>query len=668
MTTQWPSEREAANRQLFANPSFKNEQDFHQLMEACPEGLPRTFDEVAVWLVQQGGEIAELEQRITTVCNEVGLQNYPDSTNLLMTWACATALAQSPSLQTWDTVKGFKYNSWQIEHWLTPAMLARANGNPDAIKAYTSLGKEVFGALDKSFLDSKSRRKNQDMDQFWEYWKERRDRLDEIWWGLRGWNELNYEEEFPPLQVLNRVAPDEFISVVAESANPYLVRSALLAADVDVFSSRFAQWEKFSANAPIAFDSDSTWNGSVLAPLLLVEARDQLLQTGRNIPHFDASDADVDGVKREIASLVEVVVNTVATRRDALPLFARWSTWLMRQLLSHSEQAIKDVRSTAFVDDALIEAIGQKLKDQSVIQVSPRDAPAWEAWCYRCVLASHANNGFIEPPDRADFLTEWAISPEEWAGEKGQRLRERASFIVTISKEMPGMDAHLLAYPIVRSESPTGAWIEMWDAIYAIREIVEFGDADAPDDEYQSRVEAGKLLLLVFRIGLAIFDQRAVQCSDTDSLEARSQANLHEALASAVREMREIDNTLNREEWIVVVRNLAIRRLIWEQQAQEIQKPGRFPIFRPEDRPTFSDYLKAGKSDGIELLAVLQSVFLNDPDISQLKNELQSASVNLSDVLGMARRLNQYSPRRYPIDETQLQGIEGLNGIQVPRH
>ena len=477
---------------------------------------------------------------------------------------------------------------------------------------------------------------------------------------------MNYEEEFSLFHVMCKLASDEFIQVIAQSPNPYLVHSVLLVTGVGAFSPRFSEWEKFTTAAPLAFEADGRWNGSVLAPLLLVEAREQLLQSWRNIPHLDASDADVERAKQEIASVAEAVVTILSTRQDALSLFARWSTWLMRQLLNHSAKDINDVRSAAFVDEALVEAIGRKLKNQPVIQVSPSDAPAWEAWCYRCVLASHANSGFIDPPDSTDFLAEWAISPDEWTEEKGQNLREHASLIVTMSAELPGIAAHSLAYSIVQSESPAEAWIGMWNTTHTLREIVEFGDADASDDEYHSRSEAGKLLLLLFRIGLAILDQRVAQCSSSDSLEARSQAKLHEALASAMLEMREIDDTLNRDEWLDVVRHLATRRLIWEEQSPESQRAGRFPVFRLEDTPTFSDYLKAAKSDTIELLAVLQSVLLNNPDIPRLQKGLNTASVNLSDVLGMVRRLNQYDSRRYPIDENQLQRLEDLNPNSKP--
>jgi len=662
MSVQWPNERETANRQPIADALFKTEQDFRQLLSACPEDLPSSFDEAVDWVVHQGGEIAELEQRINVVCHQINLQDFPDSTNLLMAWACAVALAQSPKLQTWEKIKNFKYHSWQLAHWLAHAMLVRAEGNSNTRKAYINLAIEAFSALDSFELVSLWDRNNQERTGAWAYWSERLDKLDDIWWGLRGWHgPMNYEEESSLFHVMCKLASDEFVHVIAQSPNPYLVHSVLLVTGVGAFSPRFSEWEKFTTAAPLAFEADGRWNGSVLAPLLLVEAREQLLQTGRNIHRLNACDVDLEKVKKETANVVEAVVTTLATRQDALPLFARWSTRLMRQLLSHSEEDINDVQSAAFVDNALIEAIGRKLKDQSVIQVSPGDASAWEAWCYRCVLASHANSDFIDPPDSIIFLAEWIISPDEWAEKKGQDLRKRASLIVTMNKEIPGMAEHFLAYPIVRSESPTEAWISMWNATHTLREIVEFGDSDASGDEYHSRSEAGKLLLLVFRIGLAILDQRVAQCSNSDSLEARSQAKLHEALASAVLEMREIDDTLNRDEWLDAVRHLATRRLIWEEQSPESQRLGRFPVFCLEDTPTFSDYLKAAKSDTIELLAVLQSVLLNSPDIPRLQKELNTASVNLSDVLGMVRRLNQYDPRRYPIDENQLQRLEGVN-------
>jgi hypothetical protein len=657
MTMQWPSERKAANQPSFANDAFRTEADFQLLLGVFPEGLPQAFWDAVDWVVQDNGDTAALEQRMGGGFIQVDSQDCPDRTNLLMALVCAAALSQAPSLETWKKVRSLKSNSWQLEHWLANAMEAYVTKNTDTRKAYIALATVVLKALDSGTLVSQSDRTNQERIQAWDSWKECQNKLDEIWWGLRWWNEMNYEEEFPLFHLLSELDTVEFIKTISESGNPYLVHSVLIAAGVSGFCPRFSKWEKLAIAAPLAFEQDGTWNGSVLTPLLLVEARTQLLQAGRDIPAFDASSEDVSKVKQEIARTIESVVSTLATRQDALPLFARWTTWLMRQLLSYSEKNISDVRSAAFIDDALIESIGRWLKGRSVILSSPSNAPAWEAWCYRCVLASHAHSGFISPQGSTEFLSEWAISPDEWARKKGQGLRQRASLIVTMSKETPGVAANSLAYPIVQSESPTEAWIELWNTTQTLREIVEFGDADASDHEYQTRAEAGKLILLVFRIGLAIFDQRASQCENSELPQARSQAKLHEALAAATNEMREIDDTLNRDEWIAMVRHLVIRRFLWEEQTAENNKLNRIAIFRPSDAPTFSNYLKAANSDAVELVALIQSLLLNDCDISRIDVGLRSALIDVSAIVDMVERLNCYSSRRYPMDKTQMQGI-----------
>jgi hypothetical protein len=659
MTLRWPREREAATRPSFTDPSHRSEQDFRQLADSL-DNSHDAFDRTVNWIVQQGGDISEFEERLAKACEKVPFQTISDNKDMLLPWTCAVALAKKPSVQTWKNVRNLSNDSVSLANWLAPAMIVRAERDFGARTAYIKLAKEVFSALDSFTLASPSDHTNGERANAWAYWtEERHEKLDEIWWGLRHWNPMNYEEEFPLLHLLNELAPNELGEVVAQSRNPYLAYSALLAADASGFTSRFSRWEALAANAPIAFRADGTWNGSILAPLLLMDAGTQLFHAVRDIPRFGISESEIEEATQETPSVIDAVVSSLATRHDALPLFARWSTWLMRHLLSYQDKDVNDIRSPAFIYNALIEAIGRKLSGQSVIQFSPPDAPAWEAWCYRCVLASHANNGFIDRPDSRNFLAEWTITPDDWSARPGQLLRERASFIITMSKEVPGAAAQLLAYPIVQSASPADAWIEMWRASSTLREIVEFGDADAGDEDYQYRSEAGKLLFFVFRIGLAILDQRASQITSSDSVEARSQASLFGALAAAVREMREIDNTLNRDEWIAAIQHLAIRRLIWEGPNR--QTPGHLSIFCREDLPTFANFLMAAKSDAMGLVAILQSAMLNNPDMTRLQTELRTASVNLSHVTEMIRRLNQYSPRRYPINEIQLQQLAALS-------
>lgn len=656
MTIQWPYERESANRQLFDVRSIDHEDGLRRFMEACPSGLPAAFDKAVEWIAQQGDDTSELERRMSDVSDEFELAEFPENVNLLMVWSCAETLAQSPSLQTWQNIRKLKSNSWPLDNWLSNAMMICAEEKTSKKDAYIKLAKEVFEALDDFRLKSQFDRYNKEREQVRDAWEENCEKLDEIWWGLRQCgNSMNYTEEFPLFQVLEALDFTEFLAVVSQSKNPYLVDSVFSA--VGAFR-KFSLWEKLVVSAPPAFVGDGTWTTSVTIPLLLVMARDQLLQAGRHIPPFDASGIEVKKVKQEIADLTEAVVATLATREDALPLFARWSTWLMRQLLMQGRKDTNNVRSSDFVDAALIEAIGVNLQGKVISSSPPSDAPAWEAWCYRAVLASYATNGFTAVPDCKSFLDEWAINLDDWTGQRGKQLRERASLILTMTKGIPGDAAHSLAYPIAMSNSPVDSWMGLWNVTQPLREIVEFCDANAHgSDAYQSRSEAGRLLLLVFCMGLAILDQRVSQCLAGDSPQARELAKLHEALALAVREMREIDDTLNRDQWRQAVRHLAVRRLIWEDKGQQIEKSEKMSVFLPADKPTFNDYLIAAKNDVMELLAILQMTLLNESDRQIVQDKLHEASIDLSKVIATAKQLNVISARKYPIDEAQLSSL-----------
>lgn len=656
MNKQWPSER-AKKQEGFANPSFKIEQDFLNLLTAFPQGVPKAFDDIVSWIMERDGDLAELEQRTAQIADEITLA-IPDSPPLLMTLACATALAHSPSLQTWSKVSAFKYNSWQLEHWLGDAMMAYATVHSSACNAYIMLAKEVFAALDSFSLQSKSDRTNNERTSAWAHWSECKDKLEEIWWDLRGWHGfMNYEEELPLFQVFYRLEPDEFICTISRSSNPYLVSALLVVTGIGAFSPRFSEWKRIIAAAPVAFEDDGKWNGSILMPLLLVHARSQLLQVRQNLRNPELTPAEFDEIKQEITSTAELIVTVLAVRHDAPAIFARWTPWLLRKIMGQTAKEIADVKSAAFADEALIDVIGRKLRDSSLPQTSPDDAPLWEAWCYRCALASFAYNGHIQAPSWEDFGDEWRISPEDWAGDKGQLLREHASLITTMNKEIPGVAANLLAYPIAQSLSPAEAWIDLWNDAIALREIVEFGDSDAIKDEYSSRLEAGRLLLLLFCIGLAIFDQGAARSSDNNSPEAISLASLFKALNFAICEMREIDSTLSHDEWLSVVQHMTVRRMIWESPSGNESSSRNFQVFKANDAPSVSNILAEAKGNVIELVGILQSLLLNSPDASSLEACLNSASIDLPNIVHSIRILNQYHPRKYPIDEAQLQKL-----------
>lgn len=659
MTEQWPIERYDKAQENFSDTSFKTARDFLSLLNLFPHVQPKAFDDVVRWIVKESGDISELEQHLVPVADEFAPSTM-DSHNLLMTLACTAALAHTPSLRTWDKVNAFKYNSWQLEHWLSEAMIAYAEVYPSACDAYVNLAKEAFTGLENFSLQSGSERTNEERKGAWDSWGERQGKLEDIWWGLRGWHGfMNYQEELPLFKVFYNLEPDEFIHTISRSANPYLVSALLSVAGIGPFSPRFSEWKRMIAAAPVAFENDGKWNGSVLVPLLLVDARNQLLHVRSNLRNLDVTSSDVDEIKQEITNAAELIAGTLAERQDAAAIFSRWASWLMRQILGQSEKEIVDVKSSAFADNALLDAVGRKLGNYLLPQSAPDDAPLWEAWCYRCVLASFAYDGHIQVPAWEDFGNEWRLSPEDWAGDRGRSLREHASLITTLHKEIPGVAANLLAYPIAQSFSPVEEWIRLWNDAIVLREIVEFGDSDSIEDEYGSRSEAGRLLLLLFSIGLAIFDQSSARSSDNNSPEARSLASLFTSLYSAASEMREIDSTLNHDKWLVIVQHLSVRRMIWEPTSSDQNASRNYRVFRADDNPTVSEILIEANGDVVEMFAILQSLLLNTPDL-RLKAALNSASIDVSGIVQSIRNLNEYHPKKYPVDEAQLQKLRDL--------
>ncbi len=659
MNEQWPSEHHAEKREVFADSPFKNVQDFLNLLNLVAHIQHKAFDDVVSWIVEKNGDITELEQHLAPVADELAPSTV-DCHTLLMTLACAAALARTPSLRTWGKVNAFKYNSWHLEHWLSEAMIAYAQVNPSACVAYVKLAKEAITGLEDLSLNSRSELTNQKRVGAWLNWEKRTDKLEEIWWNLRGSQGfMNYEEELPLFQVFYNLESDEFIRTIFKSANPYLVSALLFVAGIGAFSPRFSEWKRMIAAAPVAFENDGKWNGSVIMPLLLVEARNQLLQIRSTFRKLDVTTDDFNEIKQEIINTSELIADTIAERQDAAAIFSRWASWLMRQILGQSEKEIADVESSAFADNALFDAIGRKLGNRLLPQSVPDDAPLWEVWCYRCVLASFAYGGHIQVPAWEGFGNEWRLSPEDWAGDGSRSLRGHASLITSLNKEIPGVAAHLLAYPIVQSMSPVEAWIGLWNDAIFLREIVEFGDSDSVNDEYGSRSEAGRLLLLLFNIGLAIFDQISARCSDSNSLEARSLVSLFKSLSSANKEMREIDSTLNHDQWLVIVQHLAVRRMIWEPSSTEENTTINFQVFRVDDTPTISEILTEATGNVIELVAILQSLMLNAPDF-RVKAALNEASIDVSYILQSIRTLNKYHTSKYPVDEAQLQKLRAL--------
>jgi hypothetical protein len=653
---QWISEREITPQHVQHDDHFRTCEDFLALHAAIGSRVPNPIDSLADYLIDH------TPPQIDTL-REQALQADPTlDPEMLLTAACAATLGRHPQLSTWRNIRKIAYHSWQVAHWLRPAMFAQAQRDAGARAAYAELASMLFDLLENNGLASESERSNRQRADGWAYWMSSTKQLEDLWWGLRGSDFMNYEEEMRFFGLLHEIAPEEFQRLVAQSRNPFLVDAALQDARVAGYASYFARWEAAVNAAPLAFEPDGRWTGAVLLPLLLVHAKAELLAPTRQVPRFGADEAHAAALSAEVSELADAVLAVLAARSDALPMFLRWANWLMRALLIHGDDEFDDIRSASFVDNTLLKAIGKTLAGQALPAGLPSDAAPWEDWCYRCVQASWAHNGFIAPPSFDAFAAQWRITPDTWHGTEGRALREYASPHLSSRNNVPDLLAHLLAVPLASTDDYALRWQQLWNSTGHLREVLEFGVDDAGAERYADQTDASRLLLQLACLGLACFDQVAGQLVAAPASPDEI-VRLHGTLSSAAMEMLHIDDTINRAQWKTCLHHLAVRRAFWDQT---FRSDLNFAMFADQQSPTlrnFLDYLQAEPND---LLTFLQACMQNQLDVSALGDELLRAAIDLDAAMEALQRLHAFRAHRYPMNGAALKAIAPL--LQGGRH
>jgi hypothetical protein len=648
---QWIRERETTPQHVGHDDHFRTCEDFLALHAAIGECAPNPIDSLADYLIAHT-PLPEID-----TLREMAQQADPAlDPEMVLTAACAAALGKLPEPATWYNIRKVPYHSWQIEHWLHPAMSAQAQRHADDRAAYAKLACTLFNMLENNELASESERRNTQRANSWAFWKSSTRQLEDLWWGLRGADFVNYEEEMRFFSLLHEIDPEKFQGLLAQSRNPFLVDAALQAADVTGYASCFARWEKAVSAAPLAFEPDGRWTGAVLLPLLLVHAKAELLAPSPSIPRVGADDAQAAALSAEVSEQANAVVEVLSARSDAVLMFVRWGNWLMRALLIHGEDEFDDIRSASFVDDTLLKAIGKALVGQALPAGLPSDAGAWEDWCYRCVQASWAHNGFIALPSFDAFAAQWRITPDTWHGHEGRILWEYATPHLSSRNTAPDLLAHLLAVPLASTDDYALRWRRLWESAGYLREVVEFGSDDAKSERYADQTDASRLLLQLACLGLACFDQVAGRLLAAPASPDEI-VQLHGALSSAAMEMLHIDDTINRDQWKACLHHLALRRVFWDQK---FRSDLHFVMFVDQQSPTIQDFLDYLQAEPTDLLTFLQACIQNQLDVSALSDELRRAAIDLDSVIEALQRLHTFRAHRYPMSHAALKAVEPL--------
>jgi hypothetical protein len=490
-----------------------------------------------------------------------------------------------------------------------------------------------------------------------EDWKENPG-LSRLWWGhLERGATFLHRDDNGIFGIMASLDARAFAGLCRLLDNPYAVLAALNASGARW---RFDRWQELTAIAPPAFGPDGSWNGSAALPLLLYLGRAQLQpQIGREV-----SEADINQAAEEINGLIQMISELLAARDDAAGCGQRWATWLMRGAmtgLSHEPAPFPaDVRSRGYVDTALIDALAKRLPPDGWSPSPAPDAEVWEPWCYRCVRISVANALGKPMPAVDDFLAEWRVSPDEWASVPGRILQAHASLFETLGKRADAYGTRVLALPLIEVPDALGVWRRLWASTDTIREVVEFGDADAGrDDEWRPRSEAAQLMRLVFGLGLMMMDHIIMPIRPLAYDRRPVLERLLRSLAEAVNEMASIDHS-DQGFWGDAMRHLAIRRVVWLSGRQPEASPAAAVSFDEKTRPRLEDFIRGLRGDVQALMGLVEVALRNRVDPATLKQALEVAGIDLRKERSLAERLVDLDPKRAGITTEQLAAAETL--------
>ncbi len=646
MKTQWPNEK----NNEYQDEILNRRKDLIFFIANYKKELEERLDLLSNLIVESGVEYNELYSEVRSSIIDVDVNyNTEDKVDLISTWICVLAMVKSPTLNTWLNIKKIFYNSNNIKFWLEESILVHTENHPEDKCSFIALSDTVINALEENDRRIIPERDRGSLENALLSWQETSEKLTEIWGGLRRFDPWSYRSEFVVFSVLKTLDNEKFIQRISKFENPYLVDVCLSAIGVN---NSYSCWEEIVKLAPLSFEKDGEWNGSVLIPLLLVYAHKGIQQAIYGLSHSNLSPEDEAKAKNEIDELNSSIVTLLTQREDSHPLFVRWSTWLMREVIISGSDNQDDVTSLAYRNNSLLKVIGQSIQLSSNFQLSSESVPAWERWVYRAVLALHSYNGFITQQECSDFIDEWSLDFDSWNDDKGTQLIESSRLFDMSSQEIPNNSIHLLAYSIAMSNSPSSNWIKLWNNTRLLREIVEYGDIqDSRIDRYKGSTEAIRLILLGFAIGLAILDQMAQRYIDDGSISKDEILNLYRALLKAANEMREINYFIDIDKWEDVLLSLIIRRLHWESGV------GNIAIFNLQDTPSFSDLVKQSTYDVVFFWRVIENTLIYQ---NKLVDRIDLSKQKIIDLVNDIELVKNASDKKFRINSKAIDEFSKL--------
>lgn len=595
--------------------------------------------------------VTEIESNYISILENM---NGSASSDMVLTVVCAYILGAYPVLQTWKNVKEISWNSWEVENWLESALIAYATIKDEFKNSYIFLGSKVGDELANDQLKSKSDRVNIERVNNTNYWETSDTKLEDIWWGLRNANFMNYDEDMLFFKILNEFSPEIFSNFICSINNPFLLQAILIQNGSGVIDFDFLKWSEYTTIAPTAFNKDGSWTGSILIPLLLNDAYLYIHEFPRNSDNSVKPLAYLSELNSKVKHNVECIVKVISEREDSSALFSRWGTWIMRKILTSNEQDFEDIRSHSFTNFIIIDEIGKHIKGCNLIKNLPQDANPWEVMSYYCLRSYLASKEFINPLDFDEFVNSWKIEPEDWNDDLGKKLVEQLEPYL-FKKDYPGILASLTVLPLSNTSEFFSTWQMLWDKAYYLREVIEFGSIDYKESAYSDRTGSSKLLLFVGCVGLACFDEVADRLNEVNEELKAELIKLFLAITTACVEMLNIDTTINHSEWLIMLKHLGLRRAYWDSN---YNSDCAVSIFDLHSAPKIKYYLNSFKSNSQELLRFIHALHANNFDKSSVVTDIENANIDLIFHLDLLKELNELNSYRYSLDNQTISSIK----------
>ncbi len=560
--------------------------------------------------------------------------------------ACAAVLRGAPSRAVWEYLSGLEYHSSLLEMWLPQVVIAAALDDQEFRAAFLLLAADIV----KAAVDNPGRRafqREKDIAAaFRQDWEER-PLLSRLWVPQhldRALFSIGRDDD-GVLLIVAEIDLTAFLALLALYDHPTPVALALSFSPV---MRTYDGWHCAVAAAPKAFEASGDWTGSLVFPLLLTLAREELTGVRRGTG---------EPVTAELKTLAIDIAAAVASRSDAPGAVLRWGAWLVRGLiLANPRTDVIDASIPGFADSILIDALLE-----APIPIDPASDAAeplepWEPWCqlgYRGFVSAERALPFTSA---TPWLAEWRLTPEDWSSRRGLDLKAHAAPFIQAKTAADDYGGRVLALCLKAQGPADEIFLDLWNNAETLRDILEYGDPDeAADGGWQGRSEAGRLLRLQFSVGLAMLDQVVWPQRTIPKDRVGVAARLVALLDDALREMSAIDPH-DRKFWSEAARHLAVRRARWlsvDSGAEVLPLPDTV-------RPTLADFISRLKGDTDGLLDLAYVLQRNGTVSERIAAAFDQAEVDLGKELRLVDRLRTLSPRLTSISEEQLKAVKAM--------